>query len=173
MNYLILASALTLNGLFGSHFTATEPPQKPQEVTITFEGTFKTPHLVTKSLVKPIVIKVEKTAKVEESEPVKEKPETIKVEATAYTAHCVGCSGITKTGVNLITHPYAKVVAVDPSVIPLGSKLYIPGYGVAYAEDTGGAINGYHVDLYMKETGNALDWGKKYLDIQVLKEGES
>ncbi|GAE45476.1 cell wall-binding protein [Mesobacillus boroniphilus JCM 21738] len=63
----------------------------------------------------------------------------ITVEATAYTANCTGCSGITKTGVDLKANPNAKVIAVDPTVIPLGSKVYVEGYGYATAEDIGGA----------------------------------
>ena len=62
--------------------------------------------------------------------------------ATAYTAHCNGCSGITATGINLRANPNLKVIAVDPSVIPLGSKVWVEGYGYAVAGDTGGAIKG-------------------------------
>src|SRR6478752_5694114 len=59
------------------------------------------------------------------------------VEATAYTANCAGCSGTTATGVDLKANPNQKVIAVDPSVIPLGSKVYVEGYGEAVAADTG------------------------------------
>ena len=62
----------------------------------------------------------------------------IKMVATAYVPFCSGCSGITKLGM----HAGHGVVAVDPSVIPLGSRLYVPGYGNAVAGDTGGAIRG-------------------------------
>ena len=62
--------------------------------------------------------------------------------ATAYTAYCNGCSGITTTGINLRANPNLKVIAVDPSVIPLGSKVWVEGYGYAVAGDTGGAIKG-------------------------------
>src|SRR5690606_25533069 len=55
------------------------------------------------------------------------------VTATAYTASCNGCSGVTATGFNLRANPDAKVIAVDPSVIPLGSKVYVEGYGYAIA----------------------------------------
>lgn len=50
------------------------------------------------------------------------------VTATAYTANDGGISGITATGVNLNKNPNAKVIAVDPNVIPLGSKVYVEGY---------------------------------------------
>ncbi|MFC4619586.1 3D domain-containing protein [Camelliibacillus cellulosilyticus] len=90
------------------------------------------------------------------------------VKATAYTAHCTGCSGITKTGFNLTSHPDAKVIAVDPKVIPLGSKVYVPGYGAAIAADTGGAINGHHIDLYVKTDEQAKNWGVKSLTVTVM-----
>src|SRR5699024_7233683 len=58
---------------------------------------------------------------------------TVTVTATAYTADCEGCSGVTSTGVDLNANPDAKVIAVDPSVIPLGSEVYVEGYGYATA----------------------------------------
>src|SRR5699024_7363548 len=85
----------------------------------------------------------------------KEKKETnkhsikeITMSATGYTAKCTGCSGITATGIDLNKNPNAKVVAVDPSVIPLGSRVWVSGYGEAIAGDTGGAIKGNRIDLH-------------------------
>jgi 3D (Asp-Asp-Asp) domain-containing protein/LysM repeat protein len=92
----------------------------------------------------------------------------IKVKATAYTADCEGCSGITKTGVNLKANPDEKVIAVDPSVIPLGSKVYIEGYGEATAADTGGAIKGNRIDVYMQNESDALQFGAKELTVKIL-----
>lgn len=92
----------------------------------------------------------------------------ITVEATAYTANCTGCSGITKTGVNLKTNPDAKVIAVDPSVIPLGSKVYVEGYGYATAEDTGGAIKGNRIDVFIPTQEGALEWGRKQVNVTIL-----
>ena len=69
--------------------------------------------------------------------------------ATAYTAYCNGCSGITATGINLRANPNVKVIAVDPNVIPLGSKVWVEGYGHAIAGDTGGAIKGNRIDLFV------------------------
>ncbi|MFX6153002.1 3D domain-containing protein, partial [Acinetobacter baumannii] len=53
--------------------------------------------------------------------------EELYVIATAYTAYCTGCSGTTATGINLRANPNAKVIAVDPRVIPLGTKVYVEG----------------------------------------------
>ncbi|WLR56833.1 LysM peptidoglycan-binding domain-containing protein [Mesobacillus subterraneus] len=92
----------------------------------------------------------------------------ITVEATAYTANCTGCSGITKTGVNLKANPNAKVIAVDPTVIPLGSKVYVEGYGYATAEDIGGAIKGNRIDVFIPTQSAALQWGRKQVKVTIL-----
>jgi uncharacterized protein YabE (DUF348 family) len=59
------------------------------------------------------------------------------------------------------------IVAVDPDVIPLGTKLFIPGYGYAVAADTGGAVKGYIIDLGFPD-GVAVDWQSKWVDIYIL-----
>lgn len=71
--------------------------------------------------------------------------------------------GRTATGV------YATygVVAVDPSVIPLGTRMYVPGYGYAVAADTGGGVRGYHIDLAFPE-GLSNPWATGYVTIQIL-----
>lgn len=88
--------------------------------------------------------------------------------ATAYTAYCNGCSGITATGVNLKSNPNLKVIAVDPNVIPLGSKVWVEGYGYAVAGDTGGAIKGNKIDLFMPSKSQAYDFGRKKVRVKVL-----
>ncbi|MBT2581381.1 3D domain-containing protein [Planococcus sp. ISL-109] len=90
------------------------------------------------------------------------------VSATAYTAYCVGCSGVTRTGIDLRSNPNQKVIAVDPSVIPLGSKVWVEGYGTAIAGDTGGAIKGNKIDVFIPTQGEALNWGRKNVKIKVL-----
>ncbi|WP_338751717.1 3D domain-containing protein [Bacillus sp. FJAT-52991] len=91
------------------------------------------------------------------------------VRATAYTAYCNGCSGITATGINLRKNPNAKVIAVDPKVIPLGSKVYVEGYGEAIAGDKGGAIKGNKIDVHMPTKKKAYDWGVRTVKVKVLK----
>jgi 3D (Asp-Asp-Asp) domain-containing protein len=92
---------------------------------------------------------------------------TLTVTATAYTAYCTGCSGVTTTGLNLIANPSQKVIAVDPSVIPLGSKVYVPGYGEAIAADTGGAIKGNRIDVFIPNYTQAMDFGMKTIQITI------
>ncbi len=60
------------------------------------------------------------------------------------------------------------VVAVDPRVIPLGSHLYIPGYGRAVAGDTGGAIIGHRIDLAFNSYGDAIRFGRRPVKVYVL-----
>ncbi|MCO0598532.1 LysM peptidoglycan-binding domain-containing protein [Peribacillus butanolivorans] len=92
----------------------------------------------------------------------------ITVRATAYTADCQGCSGTTATGIDLKANPNAKVISVDPSVIPLGSKVYVEGYGYATAADTGSAIKGNKVDIFIPNEQDAINWGVKNVKLQIL-----
>jgi 3D (Asp-Asp-Asp) domain-containing protein len=84
--------------------------------------------------------------------------------ATAYTAGCAGCSGYTATGYRA-GH---GIVAVDPSVIPLGTRLYIPGYGFAIAGDTGGAIRGNRIDLGFDSLSDAIQFGRRPVKVYTL-----
>ena len=93
----------------------------------------------------------------------------IMVSSTAYTAYCRGCSGITKTGINLRKNPNLKVIAVDPRVIKLGTKVYVEGYGYAIAGDTGSAIKGNKIDVFMPSHSSALKWGRKTVKIKILR----
>ena len=91
------------------------------------------------------------------------------VTATAYTSGCNGCSGKTATGINLRANPNAKVIAVDPSFIPLGTKVYIEGYGYATAADTGGAVSGKKIDVFVPSAADAYNWGVKTVKIKVFR----
>jgi uncharacterized protein YabE (DUF348 family)/3D (Asp-Asp-Asp) domain-containing protein len=85
--------------------------------------------------------------------------------ATAYTAGCSGCSGTTAIG-----RPAGHgIVAVDPSVIPLGTRLYIPGYGFAIAGDTGGAIHGNRIDLGFNSYADAMRFGRREVTVYRLR----
>jgi len=117
---------------------------------------------------KPVIAQAKKKSapvmKLTSSTSVKE----ITVKATAYTASCEGCSGITKTGVNIKDNPNKKVIAVDPSVIPLGSKVYVEGFGEAIAADTGGAIKGNRIDVFIPSEEDAMDFGVQKLTVTIL-----
>ena len=85
--------------------------------------------------------------------------------ATAYTASCYGCSGTTASG-----RPAGHgIVAVDPRVIPLGTRMYIPGYGRAVAGDTGGAIRGNRIDLGFNSTAQAFQFGRRPVTVYLIK----
>lgn len=89
----------------------------------------------------------------------------VSAKVTAYTPYDAGCTGITATG----TKAGYGTVAVDPRVIPLGSKVYIPGYGTAIAADTGGAIKGNRVDVCYGSKSEAYGWGVRNATVYVLK----
>ncbi|MBP0727273.1 DUF348 domain-containing protein [Bacillus sp. RG28] len=91
------------------------------------------------------------------------------VEATAYSPYEGGMSGITATGINVRKNPNIKLIAVDPDIIPLGSKVWVEGYGVAIAGDTGGAINGHRIDVLFPTQQDCLKFGRKTIKIRVLK----
>lgn len=101
-----------------------------------------------------------------ESEPKSSKKE-LYVEATAYTPFCEGCSGTTKMGINVRLNTNIKVIAVDPRVIPLGSKVWVEGYGYAIAADTGGAIKNLRIDVLLHSKSEAFKWGRRK-NVKVL-----
>lgn len=121
-------------------------------------------------LLKGTSAKPEQTAKSTQTSTEAPNLKTITVTATAYTADCQGCSGVTATGIDLKANPNQKVIAVDPSVIPLGSKVYVSGYGEAIAADTGGAIKGPNrIDVFIPDKQEALNWGVRTVKLTILK----
>ncbi|EEK52381.1 3D domain-containing protein [Bacillus cereus] len=96
------------------------------------------------------------------------------VTATAYTAdpsengYKPGETVKSKLGHNLTANPNMKLIAVDPSVIPLGSTVYVEGYGTAIAGDTGSAIKGHIIDLLMPNSAQANDWGRRTVKVKIL-----
>ncbi|MFX3624216.1 MAG: ubiquitin-like domain-containing protein [Ectobacillus sp.] len=91
------------------------------------------------------------------------------VEATAYSPYCNGCQGVSAGGYNYKANPNMKLIAVDPRVIPLGTKVWVEGYGYAVAGDTGGAIKGNKIDVLMPTEAQASNWGRKRVKIRILK----
>ncbi|MHB1628398.1 MAG: 3D domain-containing protein [Bacilli bacterium] len=88
--------------------------------------------------------------------------EVLTVVATAYS----NPGGFTATG----APAGFGDIAVDPSIIPLGTKLYIPGYGYGVANDTGGAIQGYRIDLCYNSVSQAIDFGRQVVKVYILKQ---
>ncbi|EAD3288017.1 LysM peptidoglycan-binding domain-containing protein [Listeria monocytogenes] len=88
------------------------------------------------------------------------------VTATAYSKSEPGMSHMTATGIDL--NDNSRVIAVDPSVIPLGSKVYVEGYGQAIAADTGGAIKGNKIDVHLNSVQEVNNWGVKQVKVQIL-----
>ena len=89
-------------------------------------------------------------------------------EATAYTHRDAGCNLLTKTEFQLA--PNARVVAVDPRFIPLGSIVEIEGFGKFYALDIGGAIKGSRIDIYFWDKGEALEFGRRRVKLRWREE---
>lgn len=84
--------------------------------------------------------------------------------STAYTG-----GGTTATGLKPVRDANGiSTIAVDSSVIPLGSKVYVSGYGVAIASDTGGAIRGNIVDVYFNSLQECISWGRRSVTVEIL-----
>ncbi|WP_326969331.1 3D domain-containing protein [Bacillus haynesii] len=134
--------------------------------------------------------KVEKTS-LSAAKQIKNKPKSLedafdwnkypkqKVTATGYTAGAESTGkqphhpdyGITYSGVKVKRDLYSTVAA-DPSVFPIGTILFIPDYGYGVVADTGSAIKGNRLDLYYETVEDVYkEWGKKTLDVYVIKKG--
>jgi 3D (Asp-Asp-Asp) domain-containing protein len=108
---------------------------------------------------------------------VAEAPEWHTFEATAYVALCdTGCSGITKTGIdvrNTTTHEGKRIIAVDPSVIPLDTTVDIRlADGITFeatAQDTGGAIRGNRLDLLVSTEDKAWQFGRQTVQLRIME----
>ncbi len=83
------------------------------------------------------------------------------MEATAYTH----TGNRTYTG----TWPSRGTIAVDPAVIPLGTQLWVEGYGIGIAADTGGAIRGNKIDLFMETRSECIEWGRRTVLVRILE----
>ncbi len=91
---------------------------------------------------------------------------TMTMESTAYSYSEAGASHLTATGIDLREN--SRVIAVDPSVIPLNSLVEVSGYGFAIAADTGGAIKGNIVDVHFNTVEECNNWGRRMVSVTVL-----
>ncbi|WP_449241028.1 ubiquitin-like domain-containing protein [Desulfoscipio gibsoniae] len=81
--------------------------------------------------------------------------------ATAYSH----TGNNTSTGIS----PHVGVVAVDPSVIPMGSRLYVEGYGYGRAMDKGRSIKGSRIDVFLESHSQAVSWGRRTVKVYLLE----
>lgn len=91
---------------------------------------------------------------------------TITVSSTAYSYSQPGLSPFTATGIDLRQN--SNVIAVDPSVIPLGSRVMVEGYGEAIAGDTGGDIVGNRIDVHFSTVAACYQWGSRSIQVTIL-----
>ncbi|WP_242272421.1 3D domain-containing protein [Bacillus cereus group sp. BfR-BA-01538] len=92
------------------------------------------------------------------------------VEATAYSVEgSPPHERITAAGIDIGKNPNIKLIAVDPKVIKLGTKVWVEGYGEAIAGDTGGAIKGNKIDVLFPTEKQAREWGRKKVKIRIMK----
>jgi 3D (Asp-Asp-Asp) domain-containing protein len=105
----------------------------------------------------------------------------VEVIATAYHAgkECTGKVpgqkeyGITYSGIQVKRDEFSfSTIAADPKVLPIGTVLYIPGYGYGIVADTGSAIKGKKIDLYYEKRSEVFgEWGKRKVKVYVVKKG--
>ncbi|MGF7185227.1 3D (Asp-Asp-Asp) domain-containing protein [Desulfitispora alkaliphila] len=170
---ILLAVALGTAELYGEDAITAELEQELRVPIILMEGVLEEQGIEIKSKDDNKILEAaEEVVEVEERKPdratnvasrgdVRGAKEVYTMEATAYTH----TGNPTATGI----YPYVGVVAVDPNVIPLGSKLYIEGYGFGLAADTGGAIKGDIVDVFMDTREEALQWGRRNVNVYLME----
>lgn len=99
-----------------------------------------------------------------ESNPTNNYKEVYTMMSTAYAGDT-----ITYMGTTPVHDPDGiSTIAVDPSIIPLGSKVYIPGYGLAIASDTGGLIKGNRIDLFLNSEDECINWGVQTVSLYLI-----
>lgn len=105
------------------------------------------------------------------TKPVGKSSYKMKMNTSAYTPFCVGCSGVTASGVNVKssqTYKGYKIIAA-PKQFAFGTKMYIPGFGHAIVLDRGGAITGNKLDLLVGTKSQAYAWGRKSVTVTVYR----
>ncbi|WP_144499423.1 cell wall-binding protein EntB [Bacillus sp. FDAARGOS_235] len=117
--------------------------------------------------------KEEAKAKEESKNNTQSAKRELTVVATAYTADpsengTYGGRVLTAMGHDLTDNPNMRIIAVDPKVIPLGSKVWVEGYGEAIAGDTGSAIKGNRIDVLMGSKSKAMNWGRQTVKVKIL-----
>jgi 3D (Asp-Asp-Asp) domain-containing protein len=145
------------NGVEGQRVLSAERVilrAKPRVIRVGTHRTFRLFGLLRGNEARPVVAKAAPKA-----------GQRMTVVATGYSAAQPGLDPWTATG-RKATY---GVIAVDPSVIPLGTKVWVPGYGYAIAADTGGAIRGNRIDLCFDSVADAKMWGRRSVTIVICK----
>ena len=161
-------------------------PNDEEKEEVVVEPTKEEPKAEADTTLMPIITgqKTVKYRDLAENNPPEEYVNKIEVTATAYCL-CKKCCGktpdnpnygCTHSGLKIVPGSGMKVIAVDPKIIPLNSKVYVEGlngawdYGHAVAADTGSAIKELKIDLYMDTHTEALEWGRRKVNVYVLGE---
>ena len=156
----------TLNHSVGTVLTSAEISKKEAEIKAAATQTAYNQLVASAATARPVAYSTTYLAS-----------DAIKANATALGNYkltfydpCVECNGnnlaLTATGTTLTE---GRTIAVDPSVIPLGSRVFIEGYGVFIAEDTGGAIKGNKIDIAVSTHERANELGVQYANVYLLK----
>ena len=149
------------------------------EKSITFNLTYENGKEVSREVIKETVIKepqnkiiVQGTLPIisfSRGDSSKNSGKILNVKATAYWAVNGVNTTYTASGRKAVRNPNGySTIAVDPNVIPLGTKVYVEGYGYAIAADRGSNVLGKFIDVYFNTLDEARDWGVKYLKVQIL-----
>ncbi len=147
--------------------TKVDQEGKDGEKEIIYELIYEDGKLVEKNLVSEKVVKspTDKVIKkgIKEEITVASRGSNSRQMSVVATAYATGT--ITATG----TKPKGGTIAVDPKVIPYGTKVYIPKFNMTFtAEDCGGAIKGNKIDIFMGSKTEAYSWGRRTIDIYIL-----
>lgn len=145
---------LVTNGIEGPRMLAAERVVVPPVAKVVAVGTATKSATVARAKAKARKIPAPPT-----------KGTKMRVTATAYSPEQPDLDDVTATGARATR----GVIAVDPRVIPLGTKVYVPGYGYAVAADTGGGVKGAHIDLCYDTVREALNWGRRTVTITIVE----
>src|SRR5690625_789885 len=143
----------------GSEEEEVTQVETPEEVKETVKEKKETPAEKNKASEPKAEVKSENQSSVQ--------GKTLTVEATAYSTNQASLSDFTFTGNNLRENPY--VIAVDPTVIPLGSKVHVPGFGTYIAGDTGSAIKGNRIDIHITDLDAAWAFGRQTMEVTIVE----
>ncbi len=186
IKFLAVSSVETVESGEEQSFIEDIVPNDEEKEEVVVEPTKEEPKAEADTTLMPIITgqKTVKYRDLAENNPPEEYVNKIEVTATAYCL-CKKCCGktpdnpnygCTHSGLKIVPGSGMKVIAVDPKIIPLNSKVYVEGlngawdYGHAVAADTGSAIKELKIDLYMDTHTEALEWGRRKVNVYVLGE---